>query len=447
MFDTLLPAAPTTSLSAGGASVVALERFGDTDSAARAALRRTDTLRDQRPGADPDIDPDIDLSVTSDLASLEAEWRAFAPAAAATAFQAFDWLDKWQRHVGSAKGTVPAIVVGRDRDGALTMILPLAIERTGPIRRLTWLGSELCDYNAPLLAPAFARDLSGERFKALWRAVTALLCAEPRYRFDTIDLQKMPETLRGAANPFLSLAVSIHPSGAYVATLGPDWDAFYASKRSSATRKRERRQLNQLTEHGGEVQLLTADEPVSAAATIEALFEQKSSWLAHRGAEDMFGRRGYRAFYRDVATDPRLGDLVHVSRLDVGGTIAAANIGLTFDGSYYLISSSYLAGDLSRYGTGRFHLQLLLRRAIEKGFARFDFTVGDEAYKHDWADIEVKLYDFVGAVGPRGMAFAAGVAGYRRLKRTIKQNPTLWRLFSRARAAIGKLSLRQPGRA
>ena len=445
MSDTILPGAGMTAFGvpADGAGIVSLERHGEVEPVVEESLRQTGALGDLAAGPDPAID----LSVTSDLAALEAEWRAFAPEAAATAFQAFDWLAKWQRHIGSEKGTLPAIVVGRDRLGGLLLILPLAIERTGPVRRLTWLASELCDYNAPLLAPKLLNDLSGDRFKALWRDVIALLRAESRFRFDIVDLQKMPETIRGLPNPFLSLAVSVHPSGAYVATLGPDWDAFYAARRSSATRKRERRQLNQLTEHGGEVRLVTADDPASAAATVEALFEQKSSWLAHRGAEDMFGRRGYRAFYRDVATDPRLGDLVHLSRLDVGGIIAAANIGLTFGGSYYLISSSYLAGDLSQYGTGRFHLQLLLRRAIDKGFARFDFTVGDEAYKHDWADIEVKLYDLVGAVGPRGMAFAAGVTGYRRLKRTIKQNPTLWRLFSRARAAAGKLSFRRHGRA
>ena len=39
-------------------------------------------------------------------------------------------------------------------------------------------------------------------------------------------------------------------SGAYLANLPSDWEAFYAAKRSSATRKRERRQLRQLAEHG-----------------------------------------------------------------------------------------------------------------------------------------------------------------------------------------------------
>src|SRR5262249_55221244 len=129
-------------------------------------------------------------------------------------------------------------------------ILQLAIERRGGTRRLTWLGSELCDYNAPLLAPDFARHVSSERFLPLWGSVLKLLQSQARFCFDLVDLQKMPETVGRQRNPFLDLQVQANPSGAYVANLGRDWEAFYAAKRSASTRKRERRQLKHLAEHG-----------------------------------------------------------------------------------------------------------------------------------------------------------------------------------------------------
>ena len=56
-------------------------------------------------------------------------------------FQTFDWLAKWQRHIGRRKDTVPAIVLGGDAEGQLLFILQLAIERRGPLRCLSWLGS------------------------------------------------------------------------------------------------------------------------------------------------------------------------------------------------------------------------------------------------------------------------------------------------------------------
>ena len=73
----------------------------------------------------------------------------------------------------------------------------------GSVRRLTWLGSELCDYNAPLLAEDFSQRLEAVPFVALWRKIIHLLRLQPRFRFDLIDLQKMPETIGAQRNPFL----------------------------------------------------------------------------------------------------------------------------------------------------------------------------------------------------------------------------------------------------
>ncbi len=107
---------------------------------------------------------DVEVQVFGDLAGIEAEWKAFERKADCTVFQTFGWLAKWQQHIGECTGTSPAIVFGRDAGGDLVFIMQLAIERRGPIRRLTWLGSELCDYNAPLLAEDFSQRVEPQRF-------------------------------------------------------------------------------------------------------------------------------------------------------------------------------------------------------------------------------------------------------------------------------------------
>ena len=192
-----------------------------------------------------------------------------------------------------------------------------------------------------------------------------------------------------------------HPSGAYVANLGRDWEEFYTAKRSSQTRKKERKQLKHLAEHG-EVRFVEVQDRDDIAATLATLMSQKSRAFARMGVEDFFARPGYREFFGTIATDPGVRELIHVSRLDVGATTAATSVGLKFRDCYYLILSSYDDGDLSRFGPGRAHLHELLRNAIERGLARFDFTVGDEAYKRDWSDTELALYDHLAAVTLRG---------------------------------------------
>ena len=63
-------------------------------------------------------DASVTLELREDLASLEPEWTTFQRTAACTVFQTFEWLTKWQQHVGNLRGTRPAIVLGRDLHGA-----------------------------------------------------------------------------------------------------------------------------------------------------------------------------------------------------------------------------------------------------------------------------------------------------------------------------------------
>src|ERR1700732_2120464 len=61
-----------------------------------------------------------------DLPEIAREWKAFAYRADHLVFQSFDWLANWQRHVGTRRGTIPAIVVGREMHGETLLILPPA---------------------------------------------------------------------------------------------------------------------------------------------------------------------------------------------------------------------------------------------------------------------------------------------------------------------------------
>jgi CelD/BcsL family acetyltransferase involved in cellulose biosynthesis len=299
----------------------------------------------------------------------------------------------------------------------------------------------LCDYNGPLLARHFSDCVSAERFFLVWREATDLLRSDERSCFDLIDLRKMPEWIGQQRNPLLDLKVHLHPSGAYVAGLRRSWEELYAAKRSGATRKRERRQLRQLAQHGklGFVHVEGSDE---RARTLAVLLEQKSRVFARMGVDNLFCKPGRREFFLNVATDPAMNGLIHVSRLDVGEEIAAAAVGLKFRDCYYLILSSYADGELARLGPGRAHLHELLRHATEQGCRSFDFTVGDEPYKRDWADTELKLYDYLQAASIRGELVGFTTAQFRRLKRLIKQSPMLWRAFSNARAFAASLRSR-----
>ncbi len=374
------------------------------------------------------------LSYHDDLSGIEQDWRGFEQRADCTAFQTFDWLSTWQRHIGAREGVKPAIVVGR-QDGAVLFILPLALV-PGRLRRVTWFGDFLSNSSAPLLARDFTKRISGTQFLALWREIEQLL--RQHLRHDLIDLGKIPETVGGQRNPMLALELTTHPNDAYLVHLTGTWDEFYAAKRSPSRRKTDGRKRRKL-EKQGDVTFAVATERADIERTIDALIAQKKSSYASLGVANMFEWPGYRDFFVDLATDPRRLGLVHVSSVSVGSTIVAASYGLTLHGNYDYVLAGYTMGEFEVASPGTIHLQALMRHFIERGFKTFDLNIGDEPYKREWCDTETKFYDYVSPVTVSGWAVATLMHVARVAKRFIKRNPSIWPVIRKARSILGSL--------
>jgi CelD/BcsL family acetyltransferase involved in cellulose biosynthesis len=378
----------------------------------------------------------VDLAIYDELASVEDIWRQFERTADCTVFQSFDWLSLWHRHVGERRKVTPAIIVGRCRhSGEMLFLLPLAVW-PGSVRRLAWLGSDLSDYNAPLIAANFTGSAAADQFPALWGEACKILQTRPHHRHDVVALTKMPETVGAQVNPMLMVGGALNPSGAHIAKLWNNWTEFYQAKCSRATRQRDRAKGRRLGQYG-EVCLVTPQQRSELTTTLNTLFAQKAKGLARMGIPDMFGHPGYREFFLDLALNPATRRLVHISRLDVGPTSAAINFGLIFRGTYYHLIASYDDGEVSRFGPGAAHLRELLRHAIELGCERFDFTIGDEPYKTRWSDSTLNLYDYTAAATVRGWPVAGLILASRPLKRAIKQDARLWTGFTWLRSMIG----------
>ncbi|MGB6753851.1 MAG: hypothetical protein WBE71_15125, partial [Xanthobacteraceae bacterium] len=102
--------------------------------------------------------PDISFRISTDLAVVVDEWRQFERVALLTPFRTYEWPAAWQRHIGMRNG----VVIGRFADGTIAFILPLAIDPRHTFKRLCWLGQDLCDYKAPLLARDFMARVAPE---------------------------------------------------------------------------------------------------------------------------------------------------------------------------------------------------------------------------------------------------------------------------------------------
>jgi D-aspartate ligase len=412
-----------------------VQAYGNADAPAEAGHAAVARLAD----LSREFATDLSFAIHHDLAAAESEWRRFEQIADCTAFQTFDWLATWHRHIGQRDGVRPAIAIGTYADGTTALILPLAITATCGVRRLSWFGQAHCDYNAPLLARDFSRRVSPDRFAAAWQVLRRQMQRDPRLRHDWIALEKMPQSVGAQLNPFTVLDVTINASGAHLTQLGDDWEKFYYTKRSSATRRRDRAKRRHMSEYG-EIRFVTTTEVDDARRTLETLFDQKHRTFARRGIPDIFERQGLREFFLDLASNPNIRHQFHISRVEVGDTWAAANFAILFGDCYYHVLASYEDdAALSHYGPGALHLRELLAHAIKLGLRRFDFTIGDEPYKDEWSDLSVKLYDYSAAATWRGWPTSIASSARRRLKRFVKQTPLIWKLVSRVRSAVGEL--------
>jgi D-aspartate ligase len=378
----------------------------------------------------------LHLSLHSGLAGIETQWRRFENLADCTPFQTYDWLQIWHRHIGLRERVRPVIATASFPDGAIAFMLPLAVECDRAVRRLCWLGQDLNDYNGPLLARDFSERVSGECFLAAWDELRVRMQSDAMLRHDWIELEKMPQVIGGQLNPFFNLALATNPSGAHFTRLDGEWNKFYAAKRSSATRRRDRSKRKRLAELG-EIEFVTCAESQDAKRTLQTLMAQKHRLFARRGIPDMFARPGWREFFLDIATNPATRRLTHISRVQIGETCAAANLGIVFGDSYYHMLASYDDGPMAHYGPGALHLRDLLAYAIGRGLRRYDFTIGDESYKLEWSDAHIKLGDYATAATWRGWPAYARSMLRRPLKRVIKQTPWMWRAVSHGRAYLG----------
>lgn len=379
----------------------------------------------------------VEILVFRDLAAAAAAWGGFVRTADCTVFQTFGYLSAWQRDIGAREGSEPLVVFGRRPDGTTSFLLPFARDHWRGLGRLRWLGQDQSDYTGPILATDFSDRGELGSFVEVWKGILRLLASIAETRVEIIDLRKMPDHVGRQFNPFCYLEVDVHPAGAHYAEVGRDWDTYYKARRSSSTRSRDRSKVKRLSSQGV-VDVVTPDTDDEIVRTIDIMFEQKAAFFARGGIPDPFALPGRRDFYVDLATNARTRQLVHVARLEVGGVVAATNLGLRFRQRYYYVIAAYDPGDLHRFGPGAVHLRALIERAIGQGNTVFDFTIGDEPYKLDWCNVSIKLYDHLAAARPVGWPVVAGLRGLLAAKRTIKGDPRLWALAQKVRAWTGR---------
>ena len=364
----------------------------------------------------------VAIRVHRSFEQAEARWRAVQRDCACYGFQSYDWLVTWYKTLGARQGWEVLLVELTDADDRTLMLLPLGRRRQYGLRIAGFLGGEVTDYNAPLLRA----DVDVSAFAALWPVIVRLLGG-----VDVFHARRMPLHVEGVANPMVALAGMQHTEQAHVATLTTSFEEFQ-KQRSAKVFADTRRQLRRLGELGT-VQLLIDTSPPQRAQVVDTMARQKTRRWHDTGSRDLFAEEGYLAFYQDLAAHGLGGGAVVVSALYVDEHLVATHWGIRYGKRFYWLMPGYEDGEWGRYSVGRILLDAVVRDCIAQGLALFDLTVGDEAYKQQWADHVLPLYAGQQGHSLRGKLVVALSNAYQAVRTRARNNQRLRSLVRRLR--------------
>lgn len=219
-------------------------------------------------------------------------------------------------------------------------------------------------------------------------------------------------------------------------TLFPTWEACVAHARSlgdAAFRSNRARQVKKLNaEHG-----LTMSWNDEAPAALAELLRWKSRQYRASGFIDAFESRALVRLFELLRERKHL--LVTTMRL--GGTLVAGHAGVLHDGRFYYWLPAY-DPQWAKAGVGSILNEWMMEQAYRHGAQEFDFLLGDEAYKWNYAT-HTRL---VGPAGRPPLAVRAWVPLRARLLAEVKKREDVYKRLQDLKRRTMTLALQFRGR-
>jgi CelD/BcsL family acetyltransferase involved in cellulose biosynthesis len=350
------------------------------------------------------------LDQRADIAALEAEWNTlFEQSGQPTqVFQTFSWNWHWCRHfVWNDPRAVQhaAVIITARSQGRLVMVWPLAMERSGPLRQLVWMGEPVSQYGDIL---ADADIVTQPEIAAAWAfAIKSLKPDVVRLRRVRADAVIAPHlsalgALQTVVNeaPYLDLASA------------PDFAAY--EQRYSAKARKNRRRLARRLEELGTVRYQLLSGTAKAGQAASQAVGMKQTWLRDRGLlSPALADPRFATFMAEVAAAVDRPAGVKVSLLTLNDAPVGIQIGVV---AKQRLSLHVIVYDLAseKSGVGVLHLEHAIAEAYDEGLTAIDLLAPRAEYKMDWADGTTAVIDHAVPISAAGRIYAHFYLGFVR---------------------------------
>ncbi|PLP60892.1 GNAT family N-acetyltransferase [Mesorhizobium loti] len=342
------------------------------------------------------------------------------------------WVRQWIENLRP-----DAIIASLTIDGLTVLSLPLEIERTGPFRVARFLGGRHANGNFPALSPGLGQSFVSSGLQALFAAIKSA-----RPDIDLIALQRLQPDLDGATNPLAGLPSFPSPNLALAVDLDGGFDSVLERASGKRKRKKHRSQARKFEIAGGfaRIEARTREE---TSRLLDAFFAMKEQRFRKMGIINVFGDERVRGFFQALfasALDNKNPAFV-LHGLEVAGKLRAVTGSSRSPKRLICEFGAILEDELSFASPGDFLFFDNIQEACQQGNLLYDFSVGDEPYKRQWCDVEIRQSDALLPLTTKGRVLASALHQGARAKAFVKNSPMVWKITKALRRrAQGQLS-------
>lgn len=372
------------------------------------------------------------VTVYESIEQAKPIWRYLENTGIATAFQCFDWLEAWQRHIGERIDVEPMIITIEEDDRPV-ILLPLGMFQVHGLRVLRFLGGTHSNFNLGIFDRHFMqRADEATMWRVLEQLTTTVDC------MDMLEMRNQPEYWMGIRNPFALLPHQSSASHAYSLHVESDFDALLKNRRGSKGRKKFKYQERALQKIGGYV-FKRAETTEECHKVLEAFAAQKASRFRIQGISNVFAEPGVMEFLHELVECSPEDDArppLELFYISVDGQIRATFAGGQAGGRFSGFFNSISTDELTRLGPGQLLLTRVLKELCDRRPLEFDLGVGEARYKAEWCDRTDMLFDTLYGQNFHGKVAASAKRLKLRIKRRIKQNEKMWAAATQVRQIV-----------
>jgi len=279
-----------------------------------------------------------------------------------------------------------AILVFKDGQEVVG-IIPLVTKRK-IAKCYEFLGGAYADYHEFLILPGYQEDcfqLLRDFLRGKYFSFHNVVGDSPADQFlKSYDIRSTIFSTKEELAPFINIDCS--------------WEQ-YLQRLKKRLLQDTRRQLKHLKKVG-ELEFVTATTPEEINILLNLLgeFKEKRRYtdIVARNPIDQPARR---LFLFNIARLLAGNEALDLCLLKVGGRPVAVHLSFIFKKKYYYYIPSF-SEEFRTYSVGRLLMLYSMEKAFGSGLKEFDFLIGGEPYKFDWATGQRRLFSLVNYPAP-----------------------------------------------